>query len=179
MLAAFLGTAAILSSGYIDMLPRVMWPTAHMAFILFIVAFTASSMQKLMPGAYSKWAMGNRRYIGLNFALVHFVHAGLVLSNLALTEASRPAPVLAVGGGAYFMLLLMALTSNDTSVKKLGAKNWKKLHKVGSYYLLALFFATSFRQPEAFTSFGSSWVAVTVGAALALKFAAARKTKKP
>jgi len=178
VLAAFLSWAFTSGSGYVDTLPLVMWPTAHMAFLLFILAFTASSIQRLRPGRYGKWAMVNRRYIGLNFALVHFVHAGLVLSNLALTPASRPLPVLAVGGGAYVMLLLMTLTSNNASVRKLGAKNWKRLHRVGSYYLLALFFTTSFRQPDAFTSFATSWVALVATAALFLRVAAHQKSKR-
>jgi len=178
VLAAFLGWAFTTGGSYVNTLPLVMWPTAHMAFLLFVVAFTASSMQRLRPGRYGKWAMRNRRTIGLNFALVHFIHAGLVLSNLALTPASRPLPVLAVGGGAYLMLLLMTLTSNNVSVRKLGAKNWKRLHRFGGYYLLALFFATSFRQENAFTSFASSWVAVVVAGALLIRIVAHQKSKK-
>jgi methionine sulfoxide reductase heme-binding subunit len=177
VLALFLGWAFNQTGDYVTALPLVMWPTAHMAFALYLMAFTASSIQRLRPGTYGKWAMRNRRYIGLNFALVHFVHAGLVLSNLAVTDASRPPEVLAVGGGAYVMLLLMTLTSNGASVRKLGAKNWKRLHKVGSYYLLALFFITSFRQEDAFTSLQSSWVAIASAAALLLRITAYRAGK--
>jgi len=178
LLTAFLAWAAWHAGGYIKALPFVMWPTAHAAFLMFCMAFTASSIQRLRPGSYGKWAMRNRRYIGLNFALIHFVHAGLVLSNLAFTEASRPLSVLAVGGTAYLLLLAMVLTSNAASVKALGAKNWKRLHKVGSYGLLAIFFGTSFRQPDAFTSIETSWLAIAAVGVLALRISAHQKGRK-
>jgi len=42
-----------------------------------------------------------------------------------------------VGGGAviYVFIFAMAATSNNASVKLLGAKNWKRLHKTGSYLI--------------------------------------------
>jgi len=177
LLAVFLLWAFSQTGDYVKALPLVMRPTAHAAFLLFFAAFTASSIQRLSPGAYGRWAMRNRRYIGLNFALVHFVHAGLVLSNLAFTEASRPLLVLAAGGTAYVFLFLMTITSNSAAIRKLGAKNWKRLHKIGSYYIWVLFAATTFRQPEPFTSLGTSYVAILLLTALALRIAAHRKSK--
>lgn len=177
LLAVFLAWAYSASSGYVDMLPLVMVPTAHMAFLLFWMAFTASSIHALWRGAYSKWAMRSRRHIGLSFALVHFVHAALVLSNLSLTEASREAPVIAAGSLAYLFLGLMALTSNNWSVKKLGAKNWKRLHKVGSYYIWIIF-ANQILNPEIFKSVAATWIPVGVVTALALRIAAHRKKSK-
>ena len=47
------------------------------------------------------------------------------------------------GGIAYVFITLMALTSNDKMVKKLGFKKWKKLHLVGSYIIFFVF-ATSY-----------------------------------
>ncbi len=182
VLVLFLGLAFCQAGNFTKALPMVMWPTAHMAFLLFIMAFSASSILRLRRGklgeTYGKWAMRNRRYIGLNFAVVHFTHAGLVLSNLTVTDASRPPEVLAVGGLAYVFLALMVLTSNNGAVRKLGAKNWKRLHKFGSYYLLALFFITSFRQEDAFTSLQSSWVAIASAGVLLIRFSAYRKGKK-
>lgn len=131
--------ATLYAGGYVAGLPLVMWPTAYLAFAFFWMAFTASSLQRLKPTAYSRWATKNRRYIGLSFASVHFIHAALVLSNLSLTEESRPIPILLAGTLAYVFIALMALTSNNASVKKLGAKNWRKLHLIGSWYVWLLF----------------------------------------
>ncbi len=185
---ALIGTVAVLLfsfllfcfdmwGGYANMLPQVMKPTAWLAYGLFIVAFTASSIQVRHPGVYGRWAMRNRRYIGLSFALVHFVHAGLVLSNLALTDASRTVGELSGGGLAYVFLGLMALTSNNASVRKLGAKNWKLLHKIGSYYIWLIFVGRSLGNlPDGMPSAG--FIAVIGLTALMLRIAAWRKLRK-
>jgi len=177
MLAVFLVGSMSVWGSYLNMLPGVMKPTAWLALALFIMAFTASSIQILWPGTYGRWAMKNRRYIGLSFALVHFVHAGLVLSNLIFTEASRTAPVLTGGGLAYVFLGLMALTSNNASVRKLGAKNWKRLHKIGSYYIWMIFMATTV--PEIPLAWPLGAIIPLVGfSALGLRVAAYRKLRK-
>lgn len=178
LLAVFLAWAHSVSSGYVASLPLTMVPTAHAAFLFFWIAFTASSFQTLYPSTYSKWAMRNRRYVGLSFALIHFVHAVLVLSNLSFTEASRPIPVVMAGGTAYLFLGLMALTSNNWSIKTLGSKNWKRLHTVGSYYIFIIFIATGFRNPEIFSSIGNSWMPVFMVAAVFLRFTAFLKRRK-
>lgn len=167
------------AGGYVAGLPRVMAPTADMAFVLFFFAFTASSLMRLAPGPGPKYLMRNRRYIGLSFALVHFTHAVLVLSNLALTDATRPLGVLAVGALAYVFLGLMTLTSNNASVRKLGAKRWKRLHKVGSYYIWAIFTVTSLgRVPESGASFATLWIPTLCVLALLLRIAAYQKGKR-
>jgi len=177
-LAAFLAWAHMQSTDYIASLPLVMVPTAHAAFLFFWMAFTASSLHTLAPTAYSRWAMRNRRYIGLSFALIHFVHLVLVLSNLTLTEESRPLSALAGGGLAYLFLGLMALTSNNAAIKKLGAKNWKRLHTVGSYYIFLIFIATGFRNPHVFETVINSWIPVFIIAAILLRFTAFMKRRK-
>ena len=177
MLAIFLVGSMNVWGSYLGMLPNVLKPTAWLAFALFIMAFTASSIQILFRGTCGRWAMKNRRYIGLSFALVHFVHAGLVLSNLVLTEESRTIGALTGGGLAYLFLLLMALTSNNAAVRKLGAKNWKRLHKVGSYYIWLIFVGRSLPNVPDSLPLGVliPLVALT---ALGLRIAAHRKLKK-
>lgn len=176
LLFTFLAGMYVVWGGYVSMLPHVMKPTAWLAFALFITAFTASSIQIRFRGAYGRWAMKNRRYIGLSFALVHFVHAGLVLSNLALTDASRTAAELSGGGLAYVFLGLMALTSNNAAVRKLGAKNWKLLHKTGSYYIWLVFVARSLKElPDNLPSGGV--IAVVGLTALLFRISAWRKLR--
>lgn len=170
---------AILSVGnYTGALSYVMKPTAHVAFGFFFIAFTASSFNKLAPGAYSKWAMRNRRYVGLSFASVHFIHAGLVLSNLEFTGESRAFFELAGGGFAYLLLLLMALTSNNASIKKLGAKNWRRLHLIGSWYIWIIF---SLDIPLLFAgeNLGRAWISILCIAALLMRVTVYVQKKRP
>lgn len=167
---------AIQQSGdYVRALPYVMWPTAHIAFALFWMAFTASSFNTLAPGQYSKWAMKNRRYIGLSFAAMHFIHLVLVLSNITLTAEAREWYVLLAGGAAYSFLGLMALTSNNAAMKKLGTKNWKRLHWVGSWYIWAIFISS---MPELLDGhYRRAWVFSFCLIALALRIMAYYKLK--
>lgn len=177
ILVAFLGAAYSMKMDAIETLPYVMRPTAWLAFALFTIAFTASSIRILYDTPYSRWAMRNRRYIGLSFAFVHFVHAGIVLSNLAFTEATRTIGELSGGTLAYLFLFLMAITSNNVSVRKLGAKNWKRLHKIGSYYIWLIFIGRSL--PVALAE-GITHAAIPVVclAALALRITARQKLKR-
>ncbi len=177
LLALFSAYSISTAGSYIDALPILMRPTAQMAFLFFFLAFTTSSLHILRPSAYSKWAMKNRRYLGLNFALIHFVHLGFVLSNLALTPASREPQVLSVGALAYLFVFLLAATSNNAAVRKLGAKRWKMLHKSGSYYIWFIFLATSSTGPESFTSFDRSWLPLACLFALAMRFQAKKMLK--
>ncbi|NVJ68765.1 MAG: ferric reductase-like transmembrane domain-containing protein [Alphaproteobacteria bacterium] len=164
------------AGSYVAALPALMVPTAHFAFVLFFFAFTASSLARLAPGNGPRFLMRNRRYIGLNFALVHFTHGALVLSNLMLTDATRTLPVLAVGGTAYVFLAAMTLTSSGAAVRRLGAKRWKMLHKVGSYYIWGIFIATS---AEHIVDPGpGTWIPALCLVALGLRIAAAQQSRK-
>lgn len=153
---AAVSAAYIQAGSYLAALPFVMLPTAHVAFALFWMAFSASSLHALAPSPYSKWAMKNRRYIGLSFALVHSVHLVLVLSNITANAIERPFLILLAGATAYFFLFLMAATSNNASVKMLGAKNWRHLHTIGSWYIWMIFMSAL---PEIFTGkFNRIWI---------------------
>ena len=44
-----------------------------------------------------------------------------------------------LGGGAYVMIALMALTSNDAAQRAMGHRNWKLLHAVGGWWVLVIF----------------------------------------
>jgi DMSO/TMAO reductase YedYZ heme-binding membrane subunit len=74
---------------------------------------------------------------GLSFTLSHTVH---LFAIVALVEIAYGGDYLQLGdiaGGSviYLFIFAMAVTSNDASVKLLGAKNWKRLHKTGSYLI--------------------------------------------
>jgi sulfoxide reductase heme-binding subunit YedZ len=43
------------------------------------------------------------------------------------------------GGTAYVLIALMALTSNDTAVRRLGRRRWRALHLVGLWVVFGIF----------------------------------------
>lgn len=86
-----------------------------------------------------KWTGVNlikfRRAIGVTaffFALAHF----LVFAVLDVQSVSRvwteivKRPYVTVGMASFLLLVPLALTSNNLSVRKLGAATWRKLHKL-------------------------------------------------
>ncbi|WP_286830406.1 MULTISPECIES: hypothetical protein [Kordiimonas] len=176
LLVAYISSQITAAGSYVDALPALMVPTAHFGFIFFFFAFTASSLARLAPGAGPRFLMRNRRYIGLSFAIIHGTHGAIVLSNLALTDASRTLPVLAVGGTAYLFLIAMTLTSSGAAVRRLGAKRWKQLHKVGSYYIWAIFLVTSLNQ--LLDPGPRTWLPLMCLLALGLRIAAHRQGKR-
>lgn len=132
--------------GYLGYALRV---TAWIAFLFFIVAYVAQPVHKLFGG--SRWLVAHRRYFGLAAAFAHTVHFGYVVVYVrTTTEIIEPATYL--GGGLAFVLFwVMALTSNDASMRWLGLR-WKRIHGFGMHYLWFVF-ALTFSG-----GIGSSWV---------------------
>jgi len=118
--------------------------TARSSLTLFLLAFVASSAARLWPNALTQWLLRNRRYLGLSFALSHFIHLGAV-GTLAMRwphpfmEQSASALTLVGGGAGYLGLALMVATSWDGAVRALGGKRWRVLHLAGSWILWIIF----------------------------------------
>ncbi len=143
LLALFMGLAAValgMASGetsaeQANLAAR--W-TARAAFPFFLIAYLASSLLRTWPGELTKALMRRRRQWGLSFALAHSIHLVALGINLMVFGAVRPLFVLAGGGLAYGLIYLMALTSNNWSMRKLG-KYWKRLHVIGIHYSWIIF----------------------------------------
>ena len=143
--------------------------TARTSLVLFTAAYVASSLRALWRNDLTRWLLANRRYVGLSYAVSHTLHLG------AIVELARVSPdfelnmgALIIGGGAYVLLYLMAITSNDRAVKLLGLANWRRLHRTGLHYNWFIFFQSFV--PRAFMDpFYIPFALVVVGAA-ALRF---------
>jgi len=128
--------------------------TARTSLVLFLAAFLASTLRRQWPGGPTTWLLENRRYVGLAFATSHLLH---LLAILALRDAfpeifaGLPWVTLVVGGGGFVVVALLAATSSDAAVRRLGAQRWKRLHRVGVYYLWVVFTVTYLRTSLPFT----------------------------
>ncbi|MGB5949649.1 MAG: hypothetical protein WBG82_10030 [Parvibaculum sp.] len=113
--------------------------TARLSFLIFLAPFLASSLVYWFPSPMTRWMRARRRHLGLSFALAHFVHL-TALTGFSVVSGEMPGMVtLFGGGGAYVLIALMALTSNDWSVRKLGTKAWGWLHWIGLYDIWLIF----------------------------------------
>ena len=157
--------------------------TARFSFLIFVTVFTSGALATLFPSDVTRWLRRNRRYTGLSFALAHFLHL-LAIIALFVTLGEMPDLVTIVGGGlAYLFIAAMAATSNDWSVRKLGPKNWRRLHLAGVYYVWAIFMNSYLGRLASDAPPEPKWIfALTAGlgfAALALRIAAwLRKRRK-
>lgn len=149
--------------------------TARLSFPIFVLAWSASALARLWPGGWRSVLLRRRRAIGLSFAAAHGVHLAALLIVVFLFGPD-PKPTTIYGGGAgYVFVALMALTSNDWSVRTLGVRNWKALHTIGGVVIAAIFFVSYLGRLEE-----KVWLAIPalslLGGAVLLKFAAWMKS---
>ena len=117
--------------------------TARTSLILFLLAFSASALVTLWPSGFTQWLRSNRSYVGVSFAVSHFIHA------LAIIVLARLDPVLFksltnigsfIGGGtAYIFIILMTFTSFNRTAALVGPKVWRIIHTGGIWFLWVSF----------------------------------------
>ena len=110
---------------------------------LFFISFGASPLHRIFQAGWTRYLIRNRRYYGISTAIVLWAHYLVILSlsstSPAWFEVSVPWFILFPGSVTFVFVGLMALSSNNFAVKKLGSKAWKKLHQVGGYLALSAF----------------------------------------
>ena len=156
--------------------------TARFSFLIFVTAFATGALAALFPSDATRWLRRNRRYMGLSFALAHFLHLIAIVTFFSLVP-EKPGLVTILGGGlAYVFIALMAATSNDRSVRMLGPKNWRRLHLAGGYYVWAIFMNSYLGRLAGDAPPEPKWIfalTATLGfAALALRIAAWLKKRR-
>tara|TARA_A100001037_G_scaffold281047_1_gene284357 strand:- start:951 stop:1526 length:576 start_codon:yes stop_codon:yes gene_type:complete len=113
--------------------------SAHLAFFYLLSAYAASILRVYFKCKVTKDLVRHRRYFGLGFTVAHTFHL-VALVNFFVLSNEEPSTVSIVGGGlGYLLVYMMAITSTDTMAGKLGAKNWKTLHRGGINYLIIIF----------------------------------------
>jgi methionine sulfoxide reductase heme-binding subunit len=117
--------------------------TARTSLVLFLLTFTASAAWRRWPGAWTRWQLVNRRYLGLSFAVSHGLHLAAIiafaqLAPMQFDEASNPNTRF-IGEIGYAFIFAMTATSFDASAAWLGRRAWKILHTTGAWYLWLVF----------------------------------------
>ncbi|MBI3197327.1 MAG: hypothetical protein HYZ40_07420 [Rhodospirillales bacterium] len=139
LLAAMTAGLLISHHGDIEGIRVAIRATARTSLVLFVMAFTASALVELLPAAATRWQRRNRRYLGVSFAVSHFIHLGAIVA-LALVDRSLFWKLTNVGtillaGTAYLFIAAMAATSFDRTAAWLGPRKWHLLHLVGGWYI--------------------------------------------
>ena len=117
--------------------------SAHLAFAFLLLAFSASALKAVVNNAQTRGLVRYRRQLGLGFATAHTFHLIALILFLSNLEGYSIDASVAVAGFGYVVTALLALTSNDYSVRRLGPVKWKQLHTVG-ISILMLYFLVAF-----------------------------------
>ncbi len=124
--------------------------TAYASTTFYLLAYYARPLLNLTASDVARALVRTRRQIGLAAALAHTVHFGAVVSWLRFTGERVDIITVVFGGLGFVAFWLMAATSNDISVKWLGA-HWKRLHRYCLHYIWIIFMQTylgdAFDQP--------------------------------
>ena len=116
--------------------------SAKISLICFCLAFSASSAYATFQNKVIRWLLKHRKYIGVAFALVHFIHLlFLILLQVYFHPVFivRPPLLIGLGGFAYLTILAMLLTSFDRFSGLISRAHWQRLHKYGGYWILIVF----------------------------------------
>ena len=154
--------------------------TAQFSFVLFMLAFSASSLYYFWKNGFTKWLLTNRRYIGVSFAVSHYLHllALLMMTFYSSFNVFEDRGLFAtIGGGiAYAFITIMTITSFDSTRNLLSRKNWKRVHTIGSYFIWIIF-AKSYL-PEIATIPKAAIFSVILIVVILLRILKSVKTKK-
>lgn len=151
--------------------------TARWSFLCFMIVWSASALARLWPGGWRSALLYNRRGFGLAFASAHLIHASFFITAIVLLGAPTN-PVTVFGGGlGYVFVILLALTSTDSWVKRLG-RNWKLLHTIGVSYIAGIFAFTYYGRMRDNPDLAIGTLSI-MGLVLALRIAAWAKARRP
>ena len=137
--AAFLGAVGVTDENVFITLQL----SARIAFVILLIVFVARPLQQMFATPFTAKLLRNRRLFGIAFAGVHTAHLGLIMYRARVNPGfDYLLAENASGMFTYLVILAMFVTSFNAVAKKLGARNWRILHKAGLYFLFAAFTQT-------------------------------------
>ncbi len=128
----------------------VQW-SGRFSFALFSIAFAASGIHVFFKSSWSWWIRMNRKYFGISFAIVHFIHLiWIFLLQMDFHPVFQQAALSSLVGGfiAYSFVLLMLITSFDRTASLLSRRSWSFLHTAGGYWIFAIFLSTYWKRVD-------------------------------
>jgi methionine sulfoxide reductase heme-binding subunit len=137
---ACLGPMALLVYGAVtntlgpDPTANIELTTGYNTLLLLILSLAVTPVRKLVPKL--SWLIKFRRLLGLFaffYGTVHMLAWVALYSNFdvkAMLDDITKRKFITMGVSAWLLLLPLALTSTNWAIRKLGGKNWNRLHKL-------------------------------------------------
>jgi DMSO/TMAO reductase YedYZ heme-binding membrane subunit len=118
--------------------------TARLSFVYFMLAFVASPLARLRPGAVTRFLVRRRRAFGVAFGASMTIHVGCILRLYALYAPDRPPMVtdadFLIGVPGLVLVALMTVTSVVAVRRRMRPAHWRRLHRTGLYVVWSIFF---------------------------------------
>ncbi|MGP8252295.1 MAG: sulfite oxidase heme-binding subunit YedZ [Terracidiphilus sp.] len=132
--AAWLAWGAVTNNLGPDPTARLAFATGLATLRLLAITLAISPVRKLAPRL--GWLIRFRRLLGLFaffYATLHMLtwvalYSGFDVHAMLIDVTKRR--FIMAGAAAYLLLLPLALTSTNWAIRKLGGKNWNRLHKL-------------------------------------------------
>ncbi|MBE8190032.1 MAG: sulfoxide reductase heme-binding subunit YedZ [Candidatus Thioglobus sp.] len=126
----------IFAGNLIDPIEEITNPTGQWAFRFLLLSLLITPLNKITPFSIIKY----RRMIGVFCFFYASLHLSIFLIDQQFSleyilEDVVKRPYITIGFSGFILLFLLAATSTNKMVKRLG-KRWKKLHKM--IYLIAI-----------------------------------------
>jgi sulfoxide reductase heme-binding subunit YedZ len=138
--AARLAWGAVTNNLGADPTSHIALTTGYTTLMLLTITLAVSPVRKLLPRL--GWLIKFRRLLGLFaffYATVHLLTYVALYSGFdvhAMLDDIAKRRFITMGVAAWLLLLPLALTSTNWAIRKLGGKNWNRLHKL--VYLAAV-----------------------------------------
>jgi DMSO/TMAO reductase YedYZ heme-binding membrane subunit len=177
MSLALLGTHTADADG----LRLVIRATARTSLVLFVMAFAAAAMVELAANDWTRWQRRNRRYLGVSFAVSHFIHLAALFALARIDHdlfwKLTTLTNIFLAGAGYVFLAAMTATSFDGAAAWLGPRNWRLLHLLGGWYIWISFaVAIGKRLPQGAIYW--AMMALLLAAGIVRLIAMARRSRK-
>jgi sulfoxide reductase heme-binding subunit YedZ len=122
-------------------LEKLLHQSGEIAIWILAAVLALSPLRVLFPRSRVVGALNrHRRAVGVSacvYGLLHFGFHVLYEGGLDGLARSLSKPFIWFGAAGLFILIALALTSNSWSIRALGGKNWKLLHRL-AYIAAAL-----------------------------------------
>lgn len=146
---------------------NVFYWTGVISIILIFISLAVTPLRRIFRGAqWVRWLSINRRYLGVAGFAYAAIHTLVWLERASFWKllVSFTRPDVLVGWLGFFILVVMAVTSNDLSVRRLGPR-WKSLHKwvyiATPLALLHWFMVSNFRM-DYVTIYGGTFIVLMI-----------------
>ena len=136
MLIAMIGADLSSAAGVSSMIQL----SVRFAVPWIFLTFAISALHNLLPGAFTRWLLKNRKFFGLVFAATMAWQGFFILWMVLIHTDNYVNEVYVMrdaieGTIGYTFLLAMTVTSFPFARKRMRAKHWRWLHLSGVYYL--------------------------------------------